>query len=122
MNLFSDGVPFFFPFYSPVILGENHRKRKFCPKLFPWDTNLIGGGLLPVSLGCQLGGPYFRIPGAFSYTKMSLSKKSKKVFSRPISTLENSINGRVKICLFLKNRPSIYNMFEIGNTSRLHFS
>jgi hypothetical protein len=84
---FSDGLPFFsFLFIPPLILGENHRKQKFCQVIY-MGYQPHRGELFPVSLGCHLGGPYFGIPQAFIHLhKMSLSKKSKKVFSRPIFT------------------------------------
>jgi hypothetical protein len=50
-------------------------------------------------------------------------KEVKKSFLPSYLYMENSIKELVKICLFLKNRPSIYNIFfGIGNTSCLLFS
>jgi hypothetical protein len=117
---FSDGVPFFFPFnLFPVILGEIQWKQKFCRVIYmgyqPHRRAVPSIPRLPS------GWPLLWHTPGHSPTQNEPFKEVKKSFLPSYIYMETSINGQVKICLFLKNRPSIYDMFGIGNTSRLLF-
>ncbi len=99
-------------FLFPLILGEIHRKQKFC-QVITWDTNLIGGGCSQYPSVATWVALTLAYPG-HSPTQNEPFKEVKKSFLPSYLYMENSIKERVKIWLFLKKRPSIYNMFVPG--------